>query len=122
MIKHMIRIIVLAGLSMTAIAAPYASNVMINGYLLNTYELAALERQIGVRIAPGVYLANQGCWVNLTTGQSGCLGGSSGQYSSRYGSGERNSQGNWSHWSDMAGGGVGGTSDGCIYAFNWSNC
>ncbi len=56
-------------------------------------------------------------------GQSGCLSKTVGNYgandtdiyNSRYGSGETNSQQDWSHWSDAAGGSVGGTGDGCVY-------
>ena len=119
--ENLLRMGLLAGIvtTSTVLAGPMASNVMINGYWLDTYELAALERQIGMRVMPGVYLADGVCWVNLTTGQQGCLGGA-GDVHSRYGSGERNAQGDWSHWSNMAGGG--GTADGCVYAFNWSNC
>ena len=36
---------------------------------------------------------------------------------------ESNAQGDWSYYSNVTGnGGVGGTSDGCYYAFGWSNC
>ncbi len=104
------------------------SNVAINGYILTRAELSGLERQLGSRVAPGAYLYNSynGCWLNTSNGTSGCLGnggqGSAGTYHSRYGSGERNNQGDWSHYSNAAGGGVGGTGDGCVYAFGWSNC
>jgi hypothetical protein len=48
---------------------------------------------------------------------------SGGAYISRYGSGEWNGKGDWNHWSNAAGGAVGGTGDGCIYTtFGWSNC
>ena len=31
--------------------------------------------------------------------------------------------GDWNHWSNAAGGAVGGSADGCIYTtFGWSNC
>ena len=100
------------------------SSVAINGQRLTQVELGALERSIGARIAPGLYLVNtQGCWVNLSNGQSGCLSHQGGAYISRYGSGERSSGGTWNHWSNAAGAGVGGTDDGCIYTtVGWSNC
>ena len=98
------------------------SYVAINGQRLTVSQLQLLEQQLGTRIAPGAYLVNaQGCWVNLTTGQGGCLGGT--DYLSRYGSGGRSADGSWNHWSNAAGAGVGGTSDGCIYTtMGWSNC
>ena len=39
------------------------------------------------------------------------------------GSGERYGDGSWSHYNPLVGGGgVGGTADGCVYAYGWSNC
>ena len=98
------------------------SNVAVNGQVLTVQQLNVLQRQIGSAIAPGSYLLDQqGCWVNLTTGASGCIGIVN-TYS-RYGSGERTSDGSWNHYSNSAGIGVGGTSDGCIYTTSgWSNC
>ena len=108
---------------------PYKSpsNVSINGYVLNWMELARLKQSLGYTVLPGAYLYNvqNGCWINSTSGASGCLGNqnsNAGIYTSRYGSGERNNEGDWSHYSNAAGGGVGGTGDGCVYAFGWSNC
>ena len=107
-------------------AAAQQSFVAINGQVLSHQQLAALETQLGTRIAPGSYVVDyaSGCWANLSTGQQGCGvgGGSNGTYTSRYGSGERNANGDWSHYSNIAGGGVGGSGDGCVYAFGWSNC
>lgn len=99
------------------------SNVVINGYRLSLAELVSLQGRLGTRVSPGKYIVNyqNGCWVNLSTGAKGC-GVNSGSYISRYGSGERNNRGDWSHRSDIAGGSVGGTGDGCVYAFGWSNC
>ncbi len=89
------------------------SNVAINGQRLTVTQLQELQMQIGSAITPGSYLVDaQGCWMNLNTGQSGCLGsgGSVESYSSRYGSGERTSDGSWNHYS-------------CIYTTTgWSNC
>src|SRR5215470_662148 len=44
-----------------------------------------------------------------------------GNYVSRYGSGEQGSNG-WSHYDNMSGTSVGGDSNGCYYADDWSNC
>lgn len=98
------------------------SNVAINGQHLTQAQLSALESQVGTRIAPGAYLVDaRGCWMNLSNGTSGCLG--SVDTHSRYGSGERSSDGSWNHYSRAADMGVGGTSDGCIYTTTgWSNC
>ncbi len=99
------------------------SNVVINGQRLTVQQLRVLQNQIGTRVLPGNYLynANNQCWANLNTGQRGCLGEKAGTRASRSGSGEWDSQGNWSSWSEYDGG-VGGTADGCIYTANWSNC
>lgn len=105
--------------------------VYINGYELTSQELYVAQQQSGARIPPGHYLYDRqsGCWMELNTGNSGCpeyagdgnTGG--GSYISRYGSGEWNGSGDWNHWSNAAGGAVGGTNDGCIYtSFGWSNC
>jgi hypothetical protein len=98
------------------------SNVAINGQRLSVTQLHHLEVQLGSRILPGSYLVDaSGCWLNLTTGASGCVG--SADTFSRHGSGERRGDGSWNHWSNAAGAGVGGTADGCIYTTTgWSNC
>jgi len=47
------------------------------------------------------------------------------EYNTRWGGGSRTSNGSWNHYSNLAGGAVGGTSDGCVYttvAGGWSNC
>ena len=100
-----------------------ASEVIINGQLLNPAQKKVLENSIGTRIMPGNYITDGDCWLNLSNGASGCLSSGTADYSSRYGSGSRSSNGDWNHWSDAAGGAVGGTSDGCIYTtYGWSNC
>ena len=103
--------------------------VYINGYELTPQELYAVQVQTGTRIPPGNYIydGRSGCWAELTSGHSECPayagGGGGGSYISRYGSGEWNANGDWNHWSNAAGGAVGGTGDGCIYTtFGWSNC
>ncbi len=108
-------------LSATVCAEP---PVMINGTLLTPQQVFTLEQQLGTRVVPGGYLYNEsnGCWMNMTTGQQGCMGNGNVTTFSRHGSGERNANGDWSHWSNMAGGAVGGSGDGCVYAFGWSNC
>lgn len=100
------------------------SSVAINGQRLSQEQLRVLEQRIGARVAPGVYLADaNGCWLNLTNATSGCLGRGNVTSFSRYGSGERNANGDWNHYSRSAGMGVGGTADGCIYTTSgWSNC
>ena len=112
--------------STVAVANHDASNVAINGQVLSRAQLTSLEVQLGTRIAPGSYVVNYatGCWANLSTGQQGCGagGGNGGAYTSRYGSGEWNANGDWSHYSNIGGGAVGGSGDGCVYAFGWSNC
>jgi hypothetical protein len=105
--------------------------VYVNGYELTAQELYVTQQQLGARVSPGNYLYDpqSGCWLELNTGQSGCPGNAGGgnsgggSYISRYGSGESNANGDWNHWSNAAGGAVGGTGDGCIYtSFGWSNC
>lgn len=98
--------------------------VAINGVELSAQDVASLEQRLGYRVVPGNYLYDQtsGCWTNLTQGTSGCLKGGPTTTFSRYGSGERNADGDWSYFSNITGGGVGGTQDGCVYAFGWSNC
>lgn len=97
------------------------SGVSINGYSLNANERAGLERYLGMAVPPGHYALNTytGCWMNLSTGASGCPSNS---YVGAGGSGERNASGDWSYYSNTAGFGVGGTGDGCLYAGDWSNC
>lgn len=124
--QHHIIAAAIALLLVCGTAAAQPSYVAINGQVLSYQQLAALETQLGTRIAPGSYAVDyqSGCWANLSTGQQGCGvgGGGNGAYTSRYGSGEYNSNGDWSHYSNIAGGGVGGSGDGCVYAFGWSNC
>lgn len=43
-------------------------------------------------------------------------------YGGRFSSGQRYGNGSWSHYNGYSNYGVGGTSDGCIYTPNWSNC
>jgi len=105
------------------VSMAYESGVIINGQPLSYAEKAALEYQIGVQILPGRYVMDGNCWKNLTLGTSGCLGSGTINTFSRYGSGEYNGKGDWSYRSDLPGGSVGGTSDGCLYtSFGWSNC
>lgn len=108
-----------------ASAGPYGggSDVSINGRPLSAAEVLALQKQIGIEVAPGNYLVDlqSGCWANLSNGTKGCLG-NAGSYVSRSGSGERSSNGDWSHRENNTGMSVGGTGNGCIYAGDWSNC
>jgi hypothetical protein len=101
----------------------FASDVIINGQVLSSAEKIAMENRIGTRIMPGNYISDGDCWVNLSNGTSGCLSSATVNTYSRYGSGERSSNGSWNHWSNAAGGAVGGSSDGCVYtSFGWSSC
>lgn len=111
------------GLSNHANASEWSS-VSINGQQLTMTQLNNLQVQLGSQIYPGAYLVDyqSGCWLNSTTGASGCIGSQTTTTHSRYGSGERTSDGSWSHYSHAAGMGVGGTADGCVYAGTWSNC
>lgn len=117
--------VVLAGAAVTA-QSQGRTFVYINGYELSAEELYVTEQQLGARVAPGNYLydGQSGCWMELDSGRSGCPGSAGGgSYISRYGSGEWTGNGDWNHWSNAAGGAVGGTGDGCIYTtFGWSNC
>ncbi len=122
--RKTILVILLIGLAGSAPALSQGSNVTINGQQLSWEQLQLLQQQIGSYIVPGHYLydAASGCWYNQSNATSGCLG-SGGSYMSRYGSGSYDGSGNWNHWSNAAGGAVGGTSDGCVYTtFGWSNC
>ena len=104
-------------------ATAFASGVVLNGQVLSALEKAAMELQIGQPIPPGNYLSDGDCWVNLSTGSSGCLSQQTVDTYSRYGSGSYDAAGNWNVYSGAAGGAVGGTSDGCVYTtFGWSNC
>jgi hypothetical protein len=100
-----------------------ASGVIINGRILSQQEKTSMEMQIGQTIVPGNYISDGDCWMNLSTGASGCLSQQSVNTYSRYGSGSYDGAGNWNVYSGAAGGAVGGTSDGCVYtSFGWSNC
>jgi len=106
-----------------ALAGHGPSGVIINGQSLSVPQLRQLEAQLGTAVAPGNYIVNwlTGCWANLSTGAQGCAGSQT--VFSRHGSGSRDAQGNWNHYSRAAGGAVGGTADGCVYTtFGWSSC
>ena len=113
------------GLSLGA-SGGLAGTVSVNGYVLSPQELSAPQYPLGMQGSPGAYWVDpdSGCWRNLTTGAAGCVGANGGgMRASPSGSGEWDGNGNWSSYSDYTGGsGVGGTSDGCIYADGWSNC
>ncbi len=100
------------------------SNVVINGQLLTVAEVNYLQQQIGMTIEPGYYLVDPstGCWLNQSTGASGCLISNATQYQTPHGSGWSDGNGNWNHYDSYSRWGVGGTADGCIYTPEWSNC
>ena len=106
------------------VRADQYSNVSINGQLLTSEQLTQLQWQLGAGVPAGHYLVDaNGCWYNQTTGAGGCGAQGTVDTHSRYGSGEITSDGSWNHYSNAAGMGVGGTSDGCIYTTSgWSNC
>lgn len=94
MIKRATRIIGLIGfglVSVGAIGAPRGSGVAINGQMLNSTELVALQARLNTRIAPGYYLVDphSGCWFNIKTGRTGCIG-DPGVYPSRDNSADGN--------------------------------
>ena len=70
---------------------------------------------------PGDYWLNsQGDWG--VVGDVNARGNIYGYaYATPHGSGERASNG-WSHYDNTTGMGVGGDSNGCLYAGDWSNC
>jgi hypothetical protein len=121
-----VALILVSSLASAANSSPFPvaglSEVVINGERLTHGQLELLQARIGAYIPPGAYLLDaSGCWMKLDTGETGCLGSVS--VDSRYGSGERTSDGSWNHWSNSAGMGVGGTADGCVYTTSgWSNC
>ncbi|MCZ6711343.1 MAG: hypothetical protein O7B25_13365 [Gammaproteobacteria bacterium] len=54
------------------------SNVAVNGELLTRDQLYVLQVRLGTAIPDGNYLFdNQGCWLDLTTNVSGCIGSTS---------------------------------------------
>lgn len=73
--------------SVNSSEAANPSDVEINGQILSSTELVSLESRLGARIGPGNYLVDpqSGCWLNITTGWTGCIG-DPGIYPSRNGS------------------------------------
>lgn len=57
-------------------SADYLSDVEINGRILSSKELVSLESRLSTRIGPGRYLVDpqSGCWLNINTGRTGCIG------------------------------------------------
>lgn len=88
--------------------------LMMMGEMMEQAEQAYAEEQAyyggdEYSAGPGGYYDDQGSY----------------DYDSGHGSGSQYSDGSWIHSSDVAGGSVGGTSDGCIYttvAGGWSSC
>lgn len=94
MIARFFSIIGFTGLllaSANSSGADRQSYVEINGQILSSTELISLESRLGARIGPGNYLVDpqSGCWLNITTGWTGCIG-DPGMYPSRNGSDKRN--------------------------------
>lgn len=93
MIRRATRIIGLIGIGLVSVGAVGASpksGVAINGQVLSSAELVSLQSRLNTRIAPGHYLVDprSGCWLNIKTGRTGCIG-DPGIYSSTN-DGERN--------------------------------
>jgi hypothetical protein len=60
--------------ALNSVANDY-SNVAVNGELLTRDQLYVLQVQLGTAIPDGNYLFDaQGCWLDLTTNISGCIG------------------------------------------------
>lgn len=106
-----------------------ACKATVNGQPMSAATCAQVIKVYG-QVVPGDYLTDgNGNWVNAdnpmhrgnmySDAQSKTVHG-------RYGSGQTNSDGSWSYYSNMTGnGGVGGWNDGgkdCYYAHGWSNC
>jgi hypothetical protein len=106
-----------------------ACNATVNGRPMSA-ETCALSAKIYGQVLPGDYLMDgEGNWVNANNPlHRGNIysDARSGTVHSRYGSGQINRDGSWSHYNDLTGnGGVGGWNEGgkdCYYAYGWSNC
>jgi len=109
---------IVAGLACVALPAVAQSYYTINGQPA-PYDVQIYMAQNGLP-AGDYWLDGQGYWGVM--GNSQPLGNIySGSAVSRYGSGEQGSNG-WSHYDNMSGTWVGGDSNGCYYASDWSNC
>jgi hypothetical protein len=107
-----------AGLASSALPAATQSYDTINGQQAPSDVQVSMARN-GLP-AGDYWLDAQGYWGVMGNAQP--LGNiSSGSDVSRYGSGEQGSNG-WSHYDNMFGTWVGGDSNGCYYAGDWSNC
>ncbi|HRD67433.1 MAG TPA: hypothetical protein PKY50_14910 [Candidatus Competibacter sp.] len=92
--KLIINIIGFTGIllsSSNTYGATIESGVTINGQMLSSAELVSLQTRLNTRIAPGNYLVDphSGCWLNIRTGRTGCIG-DPGIYPSRDSSAEEN--------------------------------
>lgn len=79
MTKRVNRIVGLIGIALAsfdAVGAPRGSGVEINGQALSSAEWVAVQTRLNIRIAPGRYLVDphSGCWLNIRTGRTGCIG------------------------------------------------
>ena len=54
----------------------HPSDIEIDGRVLGSAELVSLQSRLGVRVGAGRYLMDprSGCWLNITTGWTGCIG------------------------------------------------
>jgi hypothetical protein len=107
-----------AGLAFSVLPAAAQGYYTINGQPA-PYDVQIYMAQNGLP-AGDYWLDGQGYWGVMGNLQP--LGNIySGSYVSRYGSSEQGSNG-WSHYDNMSGSWVGGDSNGCYYAGDWSNC
>lgn len=118
MMKSCIAGAIAAGLAFSVVPATAQDYYTINGQPA-PYDVQIYMARNG--LPPGNYwLDGQGYWGVMGNPQpvGNIYAGSS---VSRYGSGEQGSNG-WSHYDNMSGSWVGGDSNGCYYAGDWSNC
>lgn len=113
------------GLALGLASAPAAAQVYytINGVPV---DYATQDTMAAMGLPPGHYwLMENGNWGVMGNPQpmGNIYAGVQAGPGAGGGSGQINPDGSWSYDSPYTGGGgVGGTSDGCIYAFEWSNC
>jgi len=116
-------IIVAAAVAIGLAASSQTINAQSYDYTINGQPAAPAVAQYMANngLSPGDYwLDAQGYWG--AAGNPNPYGNIyAGTYFSRYGSGEQGSNG-WSHYDSLSDTSVGGDSNGCYYAGDWSNC
>ncbi|MGE0118204.1 MAG: hypothetical protein AB7S71_03045 [Dongiaceae bacterium] len=116
--RKLMQAVLVAGVALAALPSAAETYYTVNGQPAPA-DLQIYMAQNG--LPPGHYwLDAQGYWgVMDDPNPRGNIYG--GGYVSRYGSGEQGSNG-WSHYDNTSGAWVGGDSNGCYYAGEWSNC